>query len=143
QTIAHFDREKRPIVAALLIDMSGSMALSQMRLARMVAKQIIESSREDDEIALFDVSGKAQLILGATSDKSLLLRSLDRFGIRKEQQPGPAEARGNGIHMHDTVCAGASYLREFPHSYQKVVAIMTDNLATPPNTCSHQQVNDL
>jgi VWFA-related protein len=137
QTIAHFDHEQRPIVTALLIDTSGSMKYAQLNFARLIAKQFIESLHDADQLAIFDAGAAPYLVSAASGDKSVLLRSLEHFIYAETHLPDAA--RGGGIYIDDTVCAGVSYVRQFPDAYQKTLAVITDNETMPPNACSREE----
>lgn len=111
----------------------GSVEGGPLRTARLIARQVITNLHANDEVALFDVGDEPELILPATCDKESALRTLDRHILWRRF---PGTFGGRGIRLHDTVYEGAEYLKTTPEGKQRVIAVVTDNETTPPNSRS-------
>ncbi len=134
QEITQFERQERSLAVAFMIDTSGSMKVGNLLRARLAAKQVILHLQEGEEIALFNVGEKPELILPLTTDREGALRTLNFFIQRMTALPDLV--RGSGLHVHDAVYAGANYLKEASKEKQRVLILATDNGTTPPNARS-------
>jgi hypothetical protein len=134
QTISTFSKQRKDLSLALMIDTSGSMLSARLIRAKYIGSETIGNLGEKDEVALFDIGGKPELLQGSTSDLELMGSILDELGQRRD---GAVPRRGgNGIHVHDAVYEGARYLKTRPDEKQRVIIIVSDNLSTPINAKS-------
>ncbi len=105
--------ERTPLIAALVLDTSGSMAgaLPQIQAA---AGALVGRLRNADRLALVRFSSQVEVLASATGDRAALLRRI-------------AALRADGATaLYDAVWAGVRQAREAPGAGLRAVVLLTD-----------------
>jgi VWFA-related protein len=100
---------RMPASVLLLLDTGGELNLAKsVRLTREVAGAIVSSLRPDDQIAVMQVSNKAELLRSWTTNQSDALKSLDNLlpGKRSALLKGLTAA----VAQFETITPGNSHL---------------------------------
>ena len=137
QSISAFSKQKKNLSIALMVDSSGSMYNGPLMRAKLISDEIIGCLGEKDEVALFDVGKKPELLQESTNNIELVGRGLIELAQPRRGMDLPKA--GNGIHVHDTIFEGAKYLKTRPADRQRVVIVVSDNKTTPSNSASSSE----
>lgn len=72
QKISFFNTEDVPVSIAIVLDVSGSMTKSRLKLASLAIKKFIESSHLNDEYYLIGFNNKPKLLIDRSRNESFL-----------------------------------------------------------------------
>jgi Ca-activated chloride channel homolog len=113
QEIHFFSDEDVPVSISIVLDTSGSMTGNKINQAKAALAKFIQTSKEQDEFFLIDVSSKANLLLNSTRNSDALL---DKFTY--------VQPKGNTA-LFDAVNLGVEKVEGGSHS-KKIVLVISD-----------------
>jgi Ca-activated chloride channel homolog len=127
QLITSFSRDKLPLAVALVVDRSGSVALS-MRQLRRAAYETLSQLKPDDRVALFAFTDQVEKLEDLTADRQ---RIADRIAT--------IEA-GGGTNINDALFEAIRYLSLAAHDCRRAVILISDNQATTKPRSSERKL---
>ena len=114
QQISYFSRDQLPLAVALVLDCSGSMGPVLKQLHR-VAFDTLSSLKPDDQVALFDFTARAEMLVGLTRN-------------RQRIADGIATIRpGGGTVIPDALFEASLYLTRVAPERRHAVILVSDN----------------
>lgn len=79
--VENITSDNLPFATVLVIDVSSSMSGLPLREAQIAARQFVESIGENDPVAIVTFGNRARLVLDYTTDKDVLLRTIDNLSF--------------------------------------------------------------
>ncbi|MDQ7025112.1 MAG: VWA domain-containing protein [Anaerolineae bacterium] len=79
--VENITSDNLPFATVLVIDVSSSMSGLPLREAQIAARQFVESIADNDPVAIVTFGNTARLVLDYSTDKDLLLRTIDNLSF--------------------------------------------------------------